>query len=1205
MRIKMKTIHRFLTLLSLMLIWQASWAISADLFEKTDNSKLQQFSSSGHIVGFKPGEIYVAAMNHALKVKFIDANAVIPTAPESTAKNLDSNQQESKVQAFTQASYKQLWQGIDLDYTPGGGIIQSTYTLKPGARVDDIVLQYNVPIAIQKNGQLQLTFETGQLTESAPIAWQVINGQKIAVEVGFKQLAANNQLGFQVGEYNPAQTLYIDPTLTWHTFLGGTSSDVAQSLSLDSDGNIYVAGYSNADWGSPVNGYSGGADMVVAKLDTAGALQWHTFLGGTSSDYAQSLSLDSSGNIYVSGYSYADWGGMPVNAHSGTHYDMVIAKLNTAGGLLWHTFLGGTSSDYAQSLSLDSDGNIYVAGYSYADWGGMPENTHSGNADMVIAKLNTAGVLQWHTFLGGTSSDIARSLSLDSDGNIYVAGNSSVDWGLPVNGHSGNADMVVAKLNTAGALLWHTFLGGTNSDVAQSLSLDSDGNIYVAGYSNADWGGLPVNAYSGSYDMVIAKLNTAGALQWHTFLGGTGYDIAYSLSLDSSGNLYVAGRSNTDWGSSPLNAHSGSVDMVIAKLDTAGALQWHTFLGGTSSDIAHSLSLSLDSSGNLDNLYVAGYSSANWGSSPVNGYSGSADIVVAKLTPILPGEINLLGNTQTIANDDTIPSTADDTDFVSVNVNSGDQTHTFTIQNSGAGTLTLTGTPSVAISGTNASDFTVTTQPASASIAASGNTSFIVTFDPSSVGLRTATVSISNDDSTADPYTFSIQGAGVVPEINLQGNGQDIINGDTTPSTEDDTDFSEVFVSEGSETHTFTLQNTGTDTLNLTGTPLIEISGSDADDFSISTEPADSITPADNTTFVVTFNPSATGLRTATLSISNDDSTAAPFVFALQGRGKASISEPPSSSPVPPTIEDPTPPVTENPLKFVADTETNGQQAVVDLTTDIEANNLLIDHIRNTPNLTAVENAPLDYKLDPQTGLLHGQWKGLDTKLRPVSVTEKDSGERPGITTTEEGHVQFITENGRKIIFQVEAQAFDDLTEQLEQFDLRVERDAENNLQIFQRNSSGSPETDNWFNVRPGLLSEPVNGDAETIGVENYEYPDLPGVFGYYHQFIKEDQLYRQYMHAMPVDWSSLKNYLNSLPGAETVSISVDGEIFVRLDGTDYFGRMDAKVNPVETSRALLDETYLINMGDVNGDGRVDYKIVFPNGEWQILYLLR
>jgi hypothetical protein len=216
----MKTIHRFLTLLSLMLIWQTSWAISADLFEKPDNNSLQQFSSEGHIVGFKPGEMYVAAMNHALQVKFIDANAVVPITPEVQTNNPASNPQEAKVQAFTQASYKQLWQGIDLDYTPGGGIIQSTYTLQPGAQVDDIVLQYNVPIAIQKNGQLQLTFETGKLTESAPIAWQMINGKKIAVEVGFKQLAANDQLGFQLGEYDLAQTLYIDPTLTWHTFLG-------------------------------------------------------------------------------------------------------------------------------------------------------------------------------------------------------------------------------------------------------------------------------------------------------------------------------------------------------------------------------------------------------------------------------------------------------------------------------------------------------------------------------------------------------------------------------------------------------------------------------------------------------------------------------------------------------------------------------------------------------------------------------------------------------------------------------------------------------------------------------------------------------------------------------------------------------------------------------------------------------------------------
>ncbi len=137
----------------------------------------------------------------------------------------------------------------------------------------------------------------------------------------------------------------------------------------------------------------------------------------------------------------------------------------------------------------------------------------------------------------------------------------------------------------------------------------------------------------------------------------------------------------------------------------------------------------------------------------------------------------------------------------------------------------------------------------------------------------------------------------------------------------------------------------------------------------------------------------------------------------------------------------------------------------------------------------------------------------------------------------------------------MEAQAFEALTELLEKFDLKIK------------------------------------ADAETAGIKTYEYPDLPGVFGYSHQFIKDGQLYRQLMHAMPADWSNLKILLNSFPGAEAVSIGADGLIFARINSTEHFGCVDSRVNPVEINQVLLDVAYLFNREDVNGDGRDDYII--------------
>ncbi|WP_353779566.1 choice-of-anchor D domain-containing protein [Winogradskyella sp. 3972H.M.0a.05] len=251
-------------------------------------------------------------------------------------------------------------------------------------------------------------------------------------------------------------------------------------------------------------------------------------------------------------------------------------------------------------------------------------------------------------------------------------------------------------------------------------------------------------------------------------------------------------------------------------------------------------------------------------------------------------EINITGLGNTINDGDTTPSVTDDTDFGNVDVAAGTNANTFTIQNLGSAVLNLTGSsPYVAISGANAADFTVTVIPAP-SIAGSGNTTFDITFNPSAVGLRTATVSIANDDSDENPYTFDIQGTGFTPapEINIQGNGTNITDGDTTPSVTDDTDFGSVDVAAGTNVNTFTIQNTGTLNLNLTAaSPYVAISGAHAGDFTVTAIPAATIGASGSTTFDITFNPSALGLRTATVSIANNDSDENPYTFDIQGTG--------------------------------------------------------------------------------------------------------------------------------------------------------------------------------------------------------------------------------------------------------------------------------------------------------------------------------
>ncbi|PHS20987.1 MAG: hypothetical protein COA85_13570, partial [Robiginitomaculum sp.] len=249
-------------------------------------------------------------------------------------------------------------------------------------------------------------------------------------------------------------------------------------------------------------------------------------------------------------------------------------------------------------------------------------------------------------------------------------------------------------------------------------------------------------------------------------------------------------------------------------------------------------------------------------------------------------EMDVAGMGQSIPDGNAAPATADDTDFGSADIASGSVAHTFTVSNSGTAVLNLTGTPRVVIGGTNAGDFSLTTDAATTVAAGGGTTTFTVTFNPNALGTRTATISIANDDANENPYNFAIQGTGTgSPEMDVAGMGQSILDGDSTPVSTDDTDYGAVALTGGSVAHTFTVSNSGPVVLNLTGTPRVVIGGTNAGDFSLTTDAAISAAAGGTTTFTVTFNPGANGTRTATISIANDDANENPYNFTIQGTG--------------------------------------------------------------------------------------------------------------------------------------------------------------------------------------------------------------------------------------------------------------------------------------------------------------------------------
>ncbi len=258
------------------------------------------------------------------------------------------------------------------------------------------------------------------------------------------------------------------------------------------------------------------------------------------------------------------------------------------------------------------------------------------------------------------------------------------------------------------------------------------------------------------------------------------------------------------------------------------------------------------------------------------------DISDADLTVANAPEIRVSGNGIEIPDGDSTASLTDDTDFGEISL-SESHNHAFLISNPGSQSLLLTGNPRVIISGSDANQFSVAQLPGTP-VAAGGTRTFIISFEPISSGLKQATVSIANNDSDEDPYNFAIQGTGINPDISVLGNSIEISDGDTSPSSADGTDFGAVAVDGASTAQSFDIVTTAGD-LRLTANPRVQISGAHASDFSVTSDAASVTNPGSTNTFTIGFNPSAVGLRTASIVISNNDPDENPYNFEIQGTG--------------------------------------------------------------------------------------------------------------------------------------------------------------------------------------------------------------------------------------------------------------------------------------------------------------------------------
>ncbi len=446
----------------------------------------------------------------------------------------------------------------------------------------------------------------------------------------------------------------------WHTFYGITDAkNELRSVAVDASGNVYIAGTAEKTWGSPLHAFSGDADLVVIKLNNLGAYQWHTFYGAAPTqaedgdDEAADIAVDADGNVYITGYSDRTWQGpgnvSPLHPH-GVSEEMFILKLNSSGAYQWHTFY---QPGRANALALDSARNIYVTGFAADEWG-TPLHTTAGNGHLVVLKLNSNGAYQWHTYYGagvGAGDEAGYGIVADHLNNVYVTGAAAYPWQgdgntAPLNPFSGgegySTDIVVLKLSQSGGYQWHTFWGASETDDVGKDAAWGGGGLSVAGLSYATWGS-PLHPHAAEEDIVVLRLNSAGQRQWHTFYGSNADDAGSGISVDASGNAYIAGRSGDSWlgndGALPGHPHSGGDDIVVLKLNNSGVYQRHTFYGASS----HEGGVSIAQDNNYG-VFTTGVSPSTWlgdgGAAPIHAHSGNAidgDGFVLKLSDRIYG----------------------------------------------------------------------------------------------------------------------------------------------------------------------------------------------------------------------------------------------------------------------------------------------------------------------------------------------------------------------------------------------------------------------------------------------------------------------------------------------------------------------------------------------------------------------------------------
>lgn len=584
-----------------------------------------------------------------------DVTGASPTAARSNILvGSDSSAWRRGIAHFERVVYASVYDGIDLVYYWNNGQLEFDFVVKPGADPSRIGLDIDGAdrVSVDANGDAVFETSAGTLRQRAPLLHQMEDDVRTPVAGRFVRSGANS-IALEVGAYDPSRTLTVDPVLTYSSYLGGSGNDQGRAVAIDTQGDLYVCGYTpSPNFPSLLDG--GNAPLedatkaFVSKLHFTGSadgptlsLVFTTRFGGTTEDQGWAMVRDTSGNIFVTGFTKST--DFPlVNAYDTTYggglggFDAFVAKLDSTGAnLVYASYLSGTGDDYGTTIATDSQGAAYIGGYTVSSdfpiLAALQPTLNArtaadlGASDCFVAKLDANGAGVFATYLGGSDADEAHGITVGAGGEACLTGKTlSADFPtvLPYQTDPGDGfdDVFVTRLNANGSgLVYSTYLAGAADELAEDIAVDSAGAVYVTGNTTSDDYPVmnPIATNMPGIDGFLTKLTFSGtalSLAYSTYFGGGGSDRGIAVAVDSAGTAFVTGyTSSPDFpttGAFQLGRPRGGgppFDGFVMRFASTGtSLLYSSYLGGDDgNEISHDIAVD-----EVGNAYVTGYTTA-------------------------------------------------------------------------------------------------------------------------------------------------------------------------------------------------------------------------------------------------------------------------------------------------------------------------------------------------------------------------------------------------------------------------------------------------------------------------------------------------------------------------------------------------------------------------------------------------------------------